>query len=89
MADFATKPNDSAHPYITSEHEHAMGSFQHGLTKREYFAGLAFRALLTNPHITNYMRLGKPDFEAISVSALEAADALIAELNKGGGQING
>lgn len=47
-----------------------------GLTKREYFAGLAMQGLLCNA--SNYSQT-----DVLAVDALKFADALIAELEKG------
>jgi hypothetical protein len=48
---------------------------EHGLTKREYFAAMAMQALLSDPNIaTTYSKYAE--------NAVQAADALIAELNK-------
>lgn len=60
-----TKPNDPAFPTET----HAILD---GLTKREYFAGLAMQGLCAD---TNY------DGD-VAASSVKLADALIAELNK-------
>lgn len=46
------------------------------LTKRELFAALAMQAIL--------MGVERPDFDNIAELAGEAADALLAELAKGG-----
>ncbi len=48
---------------------------QSGLTKREYFAGLAMQAMITSSDFT-----GAP--ENVAEGALQFADALLAELNK-------
>jgi len=45
-----------------------------GLTKREYFAGQALAGLLANPAYVDYTTLAQ--------SAVEDADALLAELDK-------
>ena len=59
-----------------------------GLTKREWFAGLAMQGLLSNPNLTTIMAEaakieghGKPQ-KIYARLAVEDADALIAELNK-------
>lgn len=53
-----------------------------GLTKREYFAGLAMQALVgNNAAMAQAQREGNPDKMAAKV-ALIMADALIAELEK-------
>jgi len=48
----------------------------HGLTKREYFAGLAMQGLLATTH-----KYG-PNYSSISIDAVKFADALLAELEK-------
>jgi hypothetical protein len=47
---------------------------QQGLTKREYFAGLAMQGLLANPDLYVDMKIGQ---EAVAL-----ADELLAELDK-------
>jgi hypothetical protein len=44
-----------------------------GLTKREYFAGLAMQGLMQD---------GPPSFEMVATASVRMADALIDELNK-------
>lgn len=55
-----------------------------GLTKREYFAGLALQGIMSNdPEVL--MRFGnkeKTTGEWISINAIACADLLILELNK-------
>jgi hypothetical protein len=46
-----------------------------GLTKREYFAGLAMQGMLSNP--TTY-----GDREIMMIEAVKNADALLLELDK-------
>jgi hypothetical protein len=46
-----------------------------GLTKREYFAAMAMQALLSDPNIST-------TYSHYAENAVQAADALIAELNK-------
>lgn len=46
-----------------------------GLTKREYFAAMAMQGLLADPRCDGTV-------ERITARAVDAADALIAELNK-------
>lgn len=47
-----------------------------GLTKREYFAGLAMQGMLGDPNSSNF----KPKF--IAGLAVDFSDALLAELSK-------
>ena len=49
-----------------------------GLTKREYFAGLAMAALVEYPFKEN----GKTVFRTCAESSIEYADALIKELEQ-------
>jgi hypothetical protein len=61
-----TNPSDPAFP-------HPAGQVSVGLTKREYFAGLAMQAWLTNDP-------SEPD-DKIGEWSVKAADALIVALN--------
>lgn len=81
-----TKPNESISPIVvenrTSEYAEMPPVIQEcisaGLTKREYFAGLAMQGLLAADAKYN----GKTnDRESLAVDAIAFADALIAELN--------
>ena len=47
-----------------------------GLTKREYFAGLAMQGMLADPNASNF----KPKF--IAGLAVDFSDAILAELDK-------
>lgn len=49
-------------------------SFATGLTKREYFAGLALQGLLADPNVTN--------FKLVVRDAVSLADDLLIELSK-------
>ncbi len=51
-----------------------------GLTKREFFAAMAMQPLLANAH---YVKIGAHISEIMS-DAIRSADALIAELERGG-----
>ncbi len=63
----------------------ADGCHQLGLTKREYFAGLAMQGLLSN---SEFIKGGSFDFksrgteERVSSIASNISDALLAELGK-------
>ena len=59
-----TKPNDVINKF-------------NGLTKREYFAGLAMQALITNRDIED----DYADYDEVAMEAVEYADALIMHLN--------
>lgn len=68
-----TNPDDPIHP---KEPKHLMGDL--GLTKREWFAGMAMQGVIQ-------MTGGPIGWDTPEVAAkfiLEWADALIAELNK-------
>lgn len=47
-----------------------------GLTKREYFAGLALQGMMANQHLTS------TENDTIARWSVEIADALLAELEK-------
>lgn len=52
-----------------------------GLTKREYFAGLAMQGMLADPNASNF----KPPF--IAGLAVDFSDALLKELDKPKNQV--
>lgn len=52
---------------------------QRGLTKREYFAGVAMQGLLANQTIAQFA--GADLAKAVTNSAVQYADALLAALN--------
>ena len=70
-----------AHPFNAIEHGY-QPSF--GLTKFEYFAGLAMQGLLTRvpKREGGQTDLGQMELERIVVEARLMADALLAELEK-------
>jgi hypothetical protein len=70
-----TRKDDSINPY---NHEQDDGSFigEIGLTKREYFAGIAMQGLLSNIPDEDYHP------RQISEAAVEVADFLIKVLNE-------
>lgn len=51
---------------------------QEGLTKREYFAGIAFQGFLANDRVIKHT----PEKEIIARWSVQYADALLAELEK-------
>lgn len=53
-----------------------------GLTKREYFAGLALQGLMRNAYV--YIDGNENCVKAIAVSALAHADELLSQLTKEG-----
>lgn len=82
-----TKPNDVAYPSHEGISEKTPGMridmTGGGLTKREYFAGLAMQgSICANDHShPNWMT--KENAAEHAKSAVMLADALIEELNKG------
>lgn len=71
------KNTDAAFPYVVDGCELAQG-----LSKREYFAGLAMQGILAshaNPGALGYALKNHMD---IPVEAVKHADALLAELEK-------
>jgi hypothetical protein len=72
-----TNPNDSA--FSKSAFYHPDGGLdvpQEGLSKREYFAAMALQGFFAAAHHSD------TDVEYFAPIAVQAADALIAELNK-------
>lgn len=53
-----------------------MNTTHHGLTKREYFAGLALQAILSSPNLKT------DNYEMITIDAVGYADALLKALDK-------
>ena len=64
-----TEPNDVAYPVVMPN-----GELYPGLTKREYFAGLAMQGNISASRDWTYTQEAE--------AAILSADALIAELNK-------
>lgn len=56
------------------------GDIYGGLTKREYFAGLAMQGLLANAY-WNEPEYGPRTPESVAIASEEYADALLKELN--------
>ena len=75
MENKETKANDPIHNVINSKKDYSDDNIykSNGLTKREYFAAMALQGLLS---------LGGVVYQSTEKSAVEAADALIEELNK-------
>lgn len=73
----------SAFPAINNE----TAFYAPGLTKREYFAGLAMQGLLANYEAQKDMQ-GDPRYDGnnfsqvVAINSLEFADALLSELSK-------
>jgi len=72
-----TQPNDSAFPVQIMEGI----NYAHGLSIREYYAGMAMQGLLANA-TTDPEGLGANQAKSYASDAVYMADALIAELNK-------
>lgn len=68
-----TVPSDLAFPVFDSTGRYNPGSC--GLTKREYFAGLAMQGILSHD---SWHRMSD-----VAIAAVNAADALIDALNQG------
>jgi hypothetical protein len=64
--------NESAFPTISDE----CVSHQWGLSKREYFAGLAMQGMLSNSNFTNNTN------DLIAIWSIQIADSLLEQLNK-------
>ena len=80
-----TDPNDLAYPKVVSSpaRDRNHGPYTDtrstgGLTKRELFAAMAMQGLLANPD----QAMVAMDEDHVAFSAMQHADALIAELNK-------
>lgn len=76
-------PNDPAYPGTAPVHgfkdgeEATLGSrYIPGLTKREYYAGLAMQGLLASVSTVDWK------YEHYAIDSVRLADALIAELSK-------
>jgi len=78
-----TEASDSAMPSITTEIidlgivEQEQKTFHSGLSKREYFAAVTMKGMLSNQSFTNNDSWGW-----IAENSVKLADALIKELNK-------
>lgn len=71
-------PNDPAYPInIPEGHTLVNGIPGNGLTKREYFAGLAMQAVAK---VTSYN--GRLQYDHAAELSVAMADALIEQLNK-------
>jgi hypothetical protein len=70
---WVTKNGEKSHRALKSgektDYEHHLG----GLTKREYFAGLAMNGLLSQEH--------QPSFAHLAEASVMAADALLKQLS--------
>ena len=75
-----TKPNDGGPAFPTQNEAQIGPTTWHftGLTKRELFAAMAMQGLCSNS------RYGDFGVRGIQVESVEIADALLAELEKGG-----
>lgn len=75
-----SKPDDGAFPMTGEIDAYNHRILQVGLTKREYFAGLAMQELLSGYLATDEIMLDPA--ATIAREAVNAADTLIAELEK-------
>lgn len=66
---------DSGHPMLDSVKVKTSG-----ITKREYFAGLAMQGILASN--TEGLAIGRIDIPGLIQSSVEAADKLLIELEK-------
>lgn len=57
--------------------KYGEGVHQKGLTKREYFSGLAMQALISKTNLS----VGMKEYRIIANHAVACADALLDELN--------
>ena len=67
--------NLPAHPFVANELTEYVNS-EYGLTKREYFAGLAMQAMISSEHYIS------ASTKLVAECALHYADALLEELDK-------
>jgi hypothetical protein len=73
--------NNGNYPAMPQEWEaHVEGVEQTGLTKREYFAGLAMQGLLSAIESTKFEY--EFQHETLAMDAVASADALLAELER-------
>lgn len=74
-----SKGNEPVHPVSSAAEFQA-----HGLTKRQYFAGLAMQGILANPGrcVANFEGTTKEFAQIMGKVAFEFADGLLAELEK-------
>ena len=83
-----TSPNDPAFVQRKEQCDDGIHAFsvKDGLTKREYFAAMAMQGILANIQTYekgHYQREGVPATPSVTILALDVADNLIIELNKG------
>lgn len=75
----------SSKKYLSNSSEYAYPSDKNqvtgGLTKREYFAGLAIQGLLANPQNSDGLNFQEVR-EIIASKAVAMADVLLSELDK-------
>lgn len=76
-------PNKDAAAFACAAMNHTDSAFQPGLTKREYFAGLAMQGLLSNYMITERLsgNSGLPVPSEFTKQAIQMADDLLNELS--------
>jgi hypothetical protein len=67
--------NQPINPHLVHTHSGEVQEYSKGLTKREYFAGLAMQGMLSNPATYG-------DREIMMIEAVKNADSLLLELDK-------
>jgi hypothetical protein len=78
-----SKATDYAFPHEDSEYEGALDAGGHGLTKLEYFAGLAMQGILANCYGAFPANpMNRPSGNQVAEDAVTAARALITELER-------
>lgn len=81
-----SKPNEPAFPVMVPAGHYRTGPGGEGLTKREYFSGMAMQAMLSNPAVLEVVTGGQiidgSCAESVSIVSCRWADALLAELAK-------
>ncbi len=81
MKDAKTMGGEAAFPVLAFVNQHGNASDpQFGLTRREYFAGLAMQGLLAHPCPHDKRQF--PGVDGITKRAVEYADALLSALAK-------
>ena len=74
---------NSKQPAFPLPDSYYLSVHEHGLTKREYFAGLAMQGLLANNSIALPSSLSDYEFRKLSNVCLKYADSLLKQLDNG------
>ena len=81
-----TNPNDPAFPpdlkHLPDGPVLDFIASQRGLTKREWFAGMAMQGICANAYMSEKMESMTLTVKDVALFAISQADAFIAELNK-------